>query len=55
MQVFCGNFEYDASERSILEMFERFGQVRRIDMKTGERASIQSGEVKDYLPNQAQT
>lgn len=35
-QVFCGNFEYDASERSVLELFEKYGKVRRIDMKTGE-------------------
>ncbi|WIA10309.1 hypothetical protein OEZ86_000450 [Tetradesmus obliquus] len=33
--VFCGNFEYDASESSILRMFEKFGRVQRIDMKTG--------------------
>lgn len=33
--VFCGNFEYDASERSVHDMFERYGKVRRIDMKTG--------------------
>jgi hypothetical protein len=34
--VFCGNFEYDASERSIMELFEKYGRVDRIDMKTGE-------------------
>ncbi|GBF97896.1 serine arginine-rich splicing factor-like [Raphidocelis subcapitata] len=33
--VFCGNFEYDASERDINRLFERYGPVERIDMKTG--------------------
>lgn len=35
-QVFCGNFEYDAPERAILDLFEKYGSVHRIDMKTGE-------------------
>lgn len=42
-QVFCGNFEYDASERSVLDLFERFGRVQRIDMKTGEPAYCLEG------------
>ncbi len=29
------NYEYDASERSIVELFEKYGRVKRIDMKTG--------------------
>ncbi|GAX78203.1 hypothetical protein CEUSTIGMA_g5645.t1 [Chlamydomonas eustigma] len=33
--IFCGNFEYDAEEREVLRLFERFGRVDRIDMKTG--------------------
>lgn len=36
VQVFCGNFEYDAPERAILDLFEKYGEVHRIDMKTGE-------------------
>lgn len=36
MQIFCGNFEYDAREREIVHLFEKYGQVERIDMKTGE-------------------
>lgn len=35
VQVFCGNFEYDAPERDILRLFEKYGPVTRIDMKTG--------------------
>lgn len=38
-QIFCGNFEYDATERDIMRLFERFGSVDRIDMKTGERTA----------------
>jgi RNA recognition motif-containing protein len=41
--VFCGNFEYDASESSILRMFEKFGRVQRIDMKTGEQQRLFGG------------
>jgi len=33
--VFCGNFEYDASEKDIAKLFEKYGLVERIDMKTG--------------------
>jgi hypothetical protein len=36
-QVFCGNFEYDASEKDIAKLFEKYGPVERIDMKTGEQ------------------
>jgi hypothetical protein len=35
-QVFCGNFEYDAEERDIVKLFEKYGPVEKIDMKTGE-------------------
>lgn len=34
--VFCGNFEYDASVREIERLFERYGPLDRVDMKTGE-------------------
>jgi arginine/serine-rich splicing factor 4/5/6 len=37
--VFCGNFEYDASERDLYRLFEKYGPVERIDMKTGEAAA----------------
>jgi hypothetical protein len=37
--VFCGNFEYDAPEKEILGLFEKYGRVHRIDMKTGEPAA----------------
>ncbi|GMH32520.1 hypothetical protein BSKO_00354 [Bryopsis sp. KO-2023] len=33
--VFCGNFEYEASVREIERLFERYGSIDRIDMKTG--------------------
>jgi RNA recognition motif-containing protein len=36
MQVFCGNFEYDAMEQDVRRLFEKYGRVERIDMKTGE-------------------
>lgn len=34
--VFCGNFEYDANVREIERLFERYGALDRVDMKTGE-------------------
>jgi len=34
--VFCGNFEYDARQSEIERLFERFGKIDRVDMKTGE-------------------
>lgn len=34
--VFCGNFEYDASVREIERLFDRYGPLDRVDMKTGE-------------------
>lgn len=39
LQVFCGNFEYDAPEKAIMDLFEKHGRVHRIDMKTGEHPS----------------
>lgn len=33
--VFCGNFEYDARQSEIERLFERFGKIDRVDMKTG--------------------
>lgn len=34
-QLYCGNFEYEASEREVERLFERYGRVERVDMKTG--------------------
>lgn len=36
--IFCGNFEYEASERALRELFEKYGRVQRIDMKNGAQA-----------------
>ena len=33
--VFCGNFEYDANVREIERLFERYGRLDRVEMKTG--------------------
>ncbi|KAK9863604.1 hypothetical protein WJX84_000557 [Apatococcus fuscideae] len=33
--VFCGNFEYGATPREIERLFDRYGVIDRIDMKTG--------------------
>ena len=35
-QVFCGNFEYDARAREIERLFEIYGPIDRVEMKTGE-------------------
>ena len=34
--IFCGNFEYDAAPREIERLFERYGTLDRVDMKTGD-------------------
>mmetsp|Transcript_36761 Transcript_36761/g.103717 ORF Transcript_36761/g.103717 Transcript_36761/m.103717 type:complete len:104 (+) Transcript_36761:183-494(+) len=34
--IFCGNFEYDARQDEIERLFEKFGPLERVDMKTGE-------------------
>lgn len=34
-QIFIGNFEYEAQERDIVRLFERYGPVEKIDMKSG--------------------
>jgi len=33
--VFCGNFEYDARAREIERLFEIYGPIDRVEMKTG--------------------
>eukprot|EP00195_Chlamydomonas_chlamydogama_P007005 CAMPEP_0202893732 /NCGR_PEP_ID=MMETSP1392-20130828/3259_1 /ASSEMBLY_ACC=CAM_ASM_000868 /TAXON_ID=225041 /ORGANISM="Chlamydomonas chlamydogama, Strain SAG 11-48b" /LENGTH=275 /DNA_ID=CAMNT_0049578173 /DNA_START=93 /DNA_END=920 /DNA_ORIENTATION=- len=33
--VFCGNFEYDAEEKEVFRLFDKYGPVDRIDMKQG--------------------
>ncbi|KAG1360677.1 serine/arginine-rich splicing factor RS41 [Cocos nucifera] len=33
--IFCGNFEYDASQSEIERLFNRYGRVERVDMKSG--------------------
>lgn len=34
-QVYCGNYEYDASERELERMFEKYGPVNKVEFKTG--------------------
>ena len=36
----AGNFEYDANPRDVERLFDRFGPIERLDMKTGEHASL---------------
>lgn len=36
-QVFCGNFEYDAPAKDIERLFDKYGPVEKIDLKTGEQ------------------
>ena len=33
--VYIGNFEYDASSREIERLCEKYGDLQRVDMKTG--------------------
>ena len=33
--VYCGNFEYGMRESEIEDLFDRYGRVERVDMKTG--------------------
>lgn len=34
-QVYCGNYEYDASERDLERLFDRYGRVERVEFKSG--------------------
>ena len=33
--IYIGNFEYDASSREIEKLCDRYGDLDRVDMKTG--------------------
>lgn len=33
--VYCGNYEYDATERELERLFERYGRVEKVEYKTG--------------------
>ena len=33
--VYVGNYEYDASERELERMFEKYGEVDRVEYKSG--------------------
>ncbi|CAI5463548.1 unnamed protein product [Closterium sp. Yama58-4] len=33
--VYCGNFEYEARQSEIERLFDRYGRISRVDMKTG--------------------
>ena len=33
--IFCGNFEYDARQSDLERLFQRYGKVDRVDMKSG--------------------
>jgi len=33
--IYVGNFEYDATSREIEKLCERYGDLERVDMKTG--------------------
>ncbi|CDP05246.1 unnamed protein product [Coffea canephora] len=33
--IFCGNFEYDARQSDLERLFQRYGRVDRVDMKSG--------------------
>ncbi len=41
----AGNFEYDANPRDVERLFDRFGPIERLDMKTGEHASLITSRV----------
>ncbi|KAI3985446.1 hypothetical protein MKX01_033760 [Papaver californicum] len=33
--IFCGNFEYDARQNDLERLFNKYGKVERVDMKSG--------------------
>lgn len=33
--VFCGNFDYEARQSDLERLFKRYGNVTRVDMKSG--------------------
>lgn len=44
-QLFVGNFEFEATERDLQRLMERYGPVDRIDMKTGEGGQAGEGTL----------
>eukprot|EP00803_Ostreobium_quekettii_P005750 evm.model.scf_732EXC.5 EVM.evm.TU.scf_732EXC.5 scf_732EXC:25373-26168(-) len=51
MPVFCGNFEYDAQARDIEKLFDKYGPIERIDMKTGELLHAAPGPTPPRRPS----
>ena len=35
LQIYVGNYEYDASEREIEKMLNKYGRVERVEFKSG--------------------
>ena len=35
MQVYVGNYEYDADERELERLFDKFGKVDHVEFKSG--------------------
>lgn len=34
-QVYCGNLDYDEKAQDVERLFDEFGPIERMDMKTG--------------------
>ena len=39
VQVYVGNYEYDADERELEKTFDKYGRVKTIEYKSGRRPS----------------
>ena len=35
LQIYVGNYEYDASEREIEKLLDKYGRVERVEFKSG--------------------
>lgn len=42
LQVYCGNLDYDEKAQDVERLFDEFGPIERMDMKTGEAHACES-------------
>lgn len=49
-QVYCGNYEYEASERELERLFKKYGRVEKVEFKTGAQALVTTPDTLAWLP-----
>ena len=48
--LLSGNFEYDAHPREVERLFDKYGPLERVDMKTGEAPCYGNREISQSGP-----